>query len=370
VSSKTRGYDNGERAYKGSSMARLSLEQVREGLLGDPSIYPQNLELTREAILFLRVDRKTFDTASFLDDRILTPQSEVRWVALKEIAPLLSGAAQTRPLHFIFHSGHVGSTLISRLLDEAGGVLSLREPLALRALAGAADDAGAPHALVTPPQIETLLRWFTLLWARGYPDTKSVVLKATSSAERLAPALLSAAPNARALTMNLRAEPYVATLLSGENSYLDLRGHGPERYRRLTRLAAPPPTPLYAMSPGEMAALAWLSETLTQRHAQRAFGERVLALDFDAFLNDPGGAMRSVCAHFGVNVSDAFLANVPNSPVLQRYSKAPEHAFTAALRAQILAQSRAVNGAEIRKGLAWLDAMAQRAPTAAAALSA
>ena len=35
---------------------------------------------------------------------------------------------------WIFHIGHVGSTLISRLLGELEGVLSVREPRSLRDL--------------------------------------------------------------------------------------------------------------------------------------------------------------------------------------------------------------------------------------------
>ncbi len=80
--------------------------------------------------------------------------------------------------------------------------------------------------------------------------------------------------------------------------------------------------------------------------------------------------MRSVCAHFGIDAPSDFFNNAPNSTVLQRYSKAPERAYTPAFRSQLLAQSRALNAEEIRKGLAWLDAFAQRAPAVAGALSA
>jgi hypothetical protein len=38
-----------------------------------------------------------------------------------------------------------------------------------------------------------------------------------------------------------------------------------------------------------------------------------------------------------------------------RYSKAPEHAYDAALRRDVLNAARAAHGAEIRRGLAWLD---------------
>jgi hypothetical protein len=351
-------------------MALLPLERVRGGLLSDPSVYPQTLDLAREAILFLRLNRDALQSASFLDDRILTPQLDGRWVRLTELAPWMEGAHPPRPLHFIFHAGHVGSTLISRLLEEAGGVLGLREPLALRVLADAADQAAAPHALASGAQIEMLLRWFAVLWSRGYADTKTVVLKANSSAGRLAPALLALTPAARAIYVNLKAEPYLATLLSGENSYLDLRGHGGERYKRLARLAGPPATPLHAMSLGEIAALTWLVETLTQCDAQRVHGNRVLPLDFDAFLAEPAAVLRSVCTHFDMAAPEQFYAGARHSRALQRYSKAPERPYTPEFRSQLLAQSRAGNAAEIRKGLTWLEAYAQRSPAVASALSA
>lgn len=350
-------------------MASLSLAHIRDGLLTDPLIYAQNVSFVREAILFVRLDRSAIEAASFLDDRILTPQTEGRWVRFSEIAPLLDNAKPARPLHFIFHAGHVGSTLISRLLDEAGGVLSLREPLPLRVLAEAFDDADATHALASAGESARVLNWFTALWARGYPDTRAVVAKATSSAGRLSGPLLRNLSEARALYLNLKAEPYLATLLGGENSYMDLRGQGPERYRRLARLAAPPPLPLHAMSLGEIAALTWLTETLTQEEARTACGDRILPMDFDAFLAAPGPSLHAICQHFGVGAAEAFFADVENSPVLRRYSKAPEHAYTPQLRSEILAQSRARNSDEIRQGMLWLDQMARLSPAAATALS-
>jgi hypothetical protein len=350
-------------------MALLSLEQVRDGVLADPSLYAQKIDFAREAMLFLRLDKGAYRAASFLDDRILTQHSEGRWVRFAELAPWLAGAPPGAPLHFIFHAGHVGSTLVSRLLEEAGGVLALREPLPLRTLAEAHDEIGAASALLSPERFADLLGWQLQLWRRGYADTRVVIVKATSSAGRLCPALLEAQPNARALYLNLDAEPYLATLLAGENSYLDLRGFAPERIRRLERLGARAPSPLYAMSLGEIAALTWAVERLTQLRAEQELGERVLSLDFDAFLHAPGEALRRVCAHFRLEASEAFFAGAAESGVMKRYSKAPEHAYTPQFRGEILTESRTRNGGEIRKGLLWLEQLARSAPEVAGALS-
>lgn len=351
-------------------MATLSLERIHERILLDPSIYPQTLDFAREAILFLRLTQEDYRAASFLDDRILTPQSEGRWLRFAEVAQLLEGLAPASSLHFIFHAGHVGSTLLSRLLDEADGVLGLREPLALRILATAFDAADAPHALAGRRQLDTLLDWHLRLWRRGYADTKAVVAKVTSSAARLHPILLGALPDARALYLNLRLEPYLATLLAGDNSYLDLRGHAAERFTRLSSLGAPPLNPLHTMSLGEIAAMTWAAETLTQREAERSFGQRVLSLDFDALLGAPSDTLRRACAHLALRAPEPFFANLADNPVLRRYAKAPEHPYTPQLRSEILAASRARNGDEIRKGLLWIERLAQQHEAGAAILSA
>jgi len=56
------------------------------------------------------------------------------------------------------------------LLDEAEGVLSLREPLPLRTIA----------ENFSEPRLDLLLR----LWERGFANTQAVILKATSATER------------------------------------------------------------------------------------------------------------------------------------------------------------------------------------------
>lgn len=350
-------------------MGLLPLEQIRSGLLRDPSLYPQNLSIPRRQFLLVRLSRPSLSAASFLDDRILGPEIDGRWIGLDEVEALLDGAKPARPLHFIFHSGHVGSTLISRLLDEVGGTLGLREPLPLRVLAEIFDEPGAAHALTSEPEAQRLLRWCCLLWSRGYADTAASVVKATSSAGRLSAPLLRIMPSACAVFVNVKAEAYLATLLAGENSPIDLRGHGSERHKRLARLGSPAPAPLHAMSLGELAALTWLAETLTQRRAQVDFGARMLTVDFDEFLAAPQSALRTICAHYGLSAAEAALARVEESPVLQRYSKAPEHPYTPTMRQEILADSRKRNAEDISKGLAWLDEMARRFPVVVDALS-
>jgi hypothetical protein len=259
----------------------------------------------------------------------------------------------------MLHTGHVGSTLLSRLLDTAGAVLPLREPLPLRTLAEAADLLGQPESLLSEAQFELLVETFVRLWSRGYPTTRAVVLKATSATARVAPRLLRQNLASRAVYLNLRAEPYLATLLAGPNSPVDLRGHGAERMRRLRARIGTPLPPLHALSPGELVALSWLAESLTRRDVLDRFPDRVLALDFDALLGDVPGVMQQVVEHLQLLTEPGWAAQLGASPALTRYSKSPDHDYSPALRAQVLDQARHEHRDELRRGLEWLQALAR-----------
>jgi hypothetical protein len=322
-----------------------------------PEAYPQKYDPSGDRVLVIAMREAEYRAASFLDDRILTAQTRGQWVPFATLAG--EAVRYARPLHFIFHTGHVGSTLLSRLLDEAPGVLGLREPLPLRTFAELSDAPGQSDA------VNTRLRAFVGWWERGFADTRAVIVKATSSSGRLATRLLAMRPAARAVYLNLKAEPYLATLLAGANALDDLRGFERERGMRLRRMlgraAAPPRTV------GELAAMSWLAESLTR--AETLADGRVMALDFDAMLADPGAAAAQVLAHLGIAVPEGFAETIRKSPVLTRYSKAPQqHEYSPALRAQLLAQARREFGEDIREGLRYLEQTAARDGRVAALL--
>jgi hypothetical protein len=342
-------------------------DDLASALSKSPDIYLQKLDLVRLNALFIRFSEADYRAASFLDDRILSPATRGSWLSFDRAAALRH-APSPRPVHFVLHTGHVGSTLVSRLLDESREILSLREPLPLRTLAEAHDVVGLPESLLSSAQFETIVDLVLASWRRGYASTKCVVVKATSSAARVAPALLRRSDTSGVLYLSLRAEPYLTALLAGPNSWQDLRGHAVERMRRLRSLVAAPIAPLHAMSLGELAAMSWLVETLTRTQIAEQFPLRTLALDFDAFLADVTNTLARIFAHFGIAMEQAALERIVASPVLGQYSKAPEHEFNPALRAEIMRDARRQHGVEINRGLKWLETMARSESSVACAL--
>jgi hypothetical protein len=324
-------------------------------LVQSPALYPMALDSARDALLFLRLSETDYRESSFLDERASITDRQEQWLSFAQIERAMVASAATRPLHFIFHMGHVGSTLLSRLLDEAGAIHPLREPLPLRTIAEAYDLGVAD----IDRRLETMLR----LWERGFADTEAVVLKATSTTQRLAPRLLTMRPEARAVLLGVSAESYLATMFAAPNSAIDLNMNGPERMHRLATMGVTVPRPTTL---GELAAMSWLAERVTQARIQRDFGTRALSIDFDAMLSSLEETLQRVLAHFRILRSPQIAASMAKSRVLSRYSKEQDRQYSAGLRTELLAEARAQYSQEIRTALEWLEAVAGRHPGSAA----
>ena len=328
-------------------------------IAGSALHYPQKFDSERDRIFFISLSQPAYRKASFLDDRALEFGTNGRWIDFAGVEQAARAISQPRPLHFIFHTGHVGSTLLSRLIDEAPGVLGLREPLPLRTLAEMQDEVAQRG--ISDQGLEARLAIFLNLWRRGFPGVSNVVLKATSSSGRLATRLMRSSSASQAVYLNLRAEPYLATLLAGANAMTDLRGFGAERASRLADRSGLSLPPLSSHSVGELAAMSWLAESLTRADTKDALGDRVLLLDFDELLADLEATLGAVFKHFGIAVPVGFLAAIPRSSTLTRYSKAPEQfAYSPTMRAQLLAQARREHAAELRKGLHYIERLARQ----------
>ncbi|HEX8231916.1 MAG TPA: hypothetical protein VF559_01025 [Caulobacteraceae bacterium] len=333
---------------------------LAQALRTQPGIFAHDYQPAADAVSFVRLSEAEIAEASFLDSRTLTPgrPAEARPFAEAEAA----AAGLPEQLGFIFHIGHVGSTLLSRLLGRHHGVLSLREPQAFRTLAALHLERERPESLFTPAEFDRRLSLFLRLWSRPFRSGQLPLVKATSGCGALAADVLTRPSEPRAIFMTVKAEPFLATILGGENNPVDIRGHAPARLRRLHARLGEPRFRLSEMSLGEMTAMSWASETAALSAAAEAAPGQSLWLDFDQFLQAPAEHLSRVLRHLGREATAAEAAALAASPDLGRYAKAPEHAYDAALRAAVLDQARARRGDEIAQGMAWLERLRTDSP--------
>jgi hypothetical protein len=335
------------------------------GGLNTPRLYPMALDLDRDRVEFITLAEGDYEAASFLDERLLlTPRrsTAAAWAEVQRAAASLTGECD-----FIFHIGHVGSTLLSRLLGVSDRVFSVREPAVLRTLAeiaaGLAIGAGPWDRETFQTRLDVLLK----LWARTWRPGQKTLLKATSVVSEIAPELMGRSPSARAIAMFVAPQVYVAGMLAGPASRASLPVMAPARLARLHRRPGAALWRLDAVSEGELAAMAWTCEIMSLAAAAAAFGPRVKWIDFSTFLADPARGLAACLLHLHGRADEGAVAAMMASPHLRRYSKAPEHPFDRNLRRRVLEQAMIDHAGEIARAVAWLNAAGRAFPTVAAA---
>ena len=306
-----------------------------------------------DLVRFVAMEQSDYRAASFLDDRMFEQWRDVRVLPLPTVS-LASASCSRQDARWIFHIGHVGSTLLARMLGEIESVLSVREPRILRDL-----------ALLDVDRCQAMAPVIRKLCSRSFASDQHSLVKATSFVSEIAPLLV--APESRAIFMFAGARSYIETILAGENSVRELHALHEYRLRRMQGRLDPIETA--ASSDAHLAAMAWACEMTALEAAAEAMPDRpILWLDFDAYLAAPRERMAAAASHLGVVVSEEEAQGIADGPLMRRYSKAPEHEYSPELRLELQVEARQRHGAAIESALRMLKEASRTAPLLARAL--
>ncbi|NNE41322.1 MAG: hypothetical protein HKN14_10450 [Marinicaulis sp.] len=325
-------------------------------LLSDPNLLIHQIDPVRDAAAIASFSADEIRNAAFLDQRILTPTTQGAMVPWADAKTILSTLPKQYPA-IIFHIGHCGSTLISKLVEAAGGPRGLREPLPMRTFAMMR--ANAAERLSMWREEDARDRFD--LFLRSCAKAPSAV-KATSFCNNLM-ANAAAFGAAKQAFITIKADAYIATMLGAENNIHDLFGSIELRMRRLRVLCSSDIGDLAAMSHGEIAAAAWASETATAAEADTA-----KSFDFEEFLAEPADRLFDIVDALGGAPDSGAIAQTLEGPIMRQYSKAPEHEYGADLRKTLLAEYARIAGDEISRGRLWLETQAKQFPPIAIAI--
>lgn len=318
---------------------------TREEIASDATWLIQALDPTAGLARLVRMDSEAYRAASFLDDRMLQQSVEARLAPLGLVTEA-AGLSGRDDACWVFHIGHVGSTLIARLLGELPAALSVREPRSLRDLFAA-------------PTIAPPLR---RLMARTFSPRQVAIVKATSFVSELAPALI--ADRGRAAFLFAAPRHYVGSILAGENSVRELHALAPTRMQRMAQRV---PRARQPRNDAELAALAWACEMTALEAAAAARPDAIIHwVDFDRWLERCD--LAPLTKALGVKAEASDVAALRESPMLGRYSKALEYEYSAGLRAELIAEATALHGRDIDGALALLGALAEDSALLARAL--
>ena len=294
----------------------------------------------------------SYRAASFLDDRLLQQPVDAQIVPWPDVEAAVDDEMRS-DARWIFHIGHVGSTLVSRLLGELDNVLAIREPRLLRDLALSLPEI-REHYVAPVPQ----------LMSRTFAPEEVACVKATSFVSEIAAELVS--PGERALFMFATPRNYITSILAGENSVKELRTSAVDRAERLSRrVVAMGP----ARSDAELAAVAWACEMSALEAAAADMTDRLIEwADFDVMLSNLPAGLRRAADHFRIAADDSSLSAIATGPLTHRYSKALEYEYSADLRRELLGEAERYHSRNIESALAMLRSAAEKSPLLARAL--
>lgn len=330
----------------------MSSAPTPEEIARDATWLAQALDPANAMVRLIAMNRDSYRAASFLDDRIMQQPVDARIIPWANLEP----AAVTIPrtdARWIFHIGHVGSTLVSRLLGELEGVLAIREPRFLRDLAGSPPDIRHRYIAAVPR-----------LFSRTFAGSETACIKATSFVSEIASNLVP--QNGRALFMYARPQSYVASILAGENSVQELQLLADIRRSRLMERGITLPA---SSNDAERAAAAWACEMTALEAASEKMKDRQIAwVDFDMLLEDLAVGLSRAATFFGFGGDPDRLATIIGGPIIKRYSKAPEFEYSPSLREDLIADASRRHERDIGIALAMLRTASEKSPLLASAL--
>jgi len=328
-----------------------------ERIATSPELYLLRLDFLTLRGCLVPMTEESYKCSSFLDVRMTRPTNEEIAIDHRQLARL-SRRLPRRPLQFIFHIGHCGSTLLTRMLDEVDGYFVLREPPLLRVLADAARQLGHPDCRMRPDDWMDIRNLLLALLSRTWRAHETAVVKPQSHCNNIMKSLLDWVPQSRGILLYIDLESYLATMLRPKPRE-DTREFVAVRVTDFHRELDANFASRSELSEAEQTALIWLIQMYEFRQAlsDPELGQRVMPLNFDDLLADPRSGLTKVCEFLGTPLSEAGSSAALAPRILHRYAKSPEVPLNAERRNEMLDEARHKYASEIAQGIAWARSM-------------
>ena len=307
----------------------------------DAHWFPIDLHVPERRFDMAMLEVEALERSTFLDTRLEASVASIEPVPAERLATL---PPSPRPPAWLFHTSFCGSTLLARAVHLPQYQVALKEPLLLRRLGDARHSGWSIDGLC-----DTSVRLLSRPWTPG----GDVLVKATHAALNIAPDLLRATPDSRAVLLTSTLDDF---LVSNIKKTPETQAKVPalaERaltagtlHTRLRGQALQPPDLLCAV------ALQWAAQRDLLAGLVRDFGQRVRVLDFATLADDPENVVAACARWWRLAAPDNALRERTRE-VAHRNAKAMTVEYSAQQRAQ---EARMVGdrfSAELARARAW-----------------
>lgn len=314
--------------------------------LADPRWFPADYDAGSARFRFVRVELSDLGDAPFLDRRL-----PIDWAHGIDVAVGDLPARGDVPASFLFHTAFCGSTLLARALHAPPHAVSLKEPLALHALAMARLKARTTEE--SDGVFAALPRYLALV-SRPWAEGGRVLVKPANQANGLMDSILSAQPQARAVLLYSGLRGFMISCfkkLPDSEQRIRWMAQALLRDTQLSRRLGVDPGGAFNLV--ESCALAWYAQMERYALALDAdTDDRLRTLDFDEVLAAPSDRVRD-CARWLQLAQDGLDERVPR--VFSRHSKGNSPAYDSDERDRENARVLDAFGETIDRAVAWAE---------------
>jgi len=334
-------------------------------LLTSPAMFLRDVDPLRGTAVFTPMTEESYRASAFLDNRIVRAGDRDMAVDLDDLVELASAMpGERRVIHYLFHVGHCGSTLLSRILGERPCYLALREPPLLMGLSRSARALDRPGFPISRQRWQSLSDLSLMTLAKTWRPDQTALVKPTSQAGNLIPMLMSHTGRERAVMLYTDLEAYLATMLRPHTRRETLLFARDFRVKDFCRLKPDAPGTADAYEAGPLVAMSWLLHVREMLAGldDPQIGPRCMLLHFGTFLADPAGTTERICEFLGPALSTEEERVTACTHWLSVAAKLPDQAYSAGDRDRELAASRSANAADITAGMRWAVEVCESEP--------
>jgi hypothetical protein len=329
---------------------------TQKAMLDSPALFLRDVDPVRGRAIFTPMNEESYRDSAFLDNRIVRAAERDLVVDLDDLIELATARQAESPLiHYLFHMGHCGSTLISRILGERSCYLALREPPLLMGLSRSLRALGRPGFPLSRQRWEALRELSLLMLGKTWRSGQTALVKPTSHAGNLIPELMRHTGQERAVLLYVDLATYLATMLRPHTRRETRLFAKDFRMREFMDLSGLDPATSSDYSDAKLITLTWLlhAREMTIALEDPALVGRCLPVHFDDFLAEPVAGISRICDFLGSPMPAAERESVLSGSWLSRSAKNPAEPYDDRARDRELATLRARHAEELEAGVAW-----------------
>lgn len=315
-----------------------------------PEQYFHRFDFESNHASFIQMNRQSFKTSPFLDNRIDRISDLVTKIDQEEYLTLEDSALRKKKCKFIFHTAYCCSTLLSRALDIDNKTLAYREPISLHQLAV----MKRRPEMFSADQFDSwdkYLRFTLQMLSKTWGKKEIAIIKATDSCNNIIVDIAAVIPDS-SLLLYSKLEDFIASNLKSDGRRRFLKNFVMRSSKDAYSFPVVSSINANILNDAKSAVYVWMVQMLSYEATVKR--SHCKTLDAANLLDRPQHYLSSLSQYFELDLNHADIEGIIQGPAWNRHAKISEKAsFSSEDRLKEKTNVISQNKSDIRAAIQW-----------------